>query len=59
MCLKGYVRTDADVINARCNLDTVIPAEQSLSYCGLLVYDAVYFVCMFILLFHGQGQRVV
>jgi hypothetical protein len=34
--LKGYVRTDAALINARYNLDTVIPAEQSLSYYGLL-----------------------
>ena len=58
VCLKGYVRTDASLINARYNLDTVIPAEQSLSYCGLLVHHAVYFVYMFILLFHRQGQRV-
>jgi len=53
------VRTDAALINASYNLDTVIPAEQSLSYSGLLVYDAMYFVYMFILLFHGQVQRVV
>jgi len=59
VCPKGYVRTDAALINTRYNLDTVIPAEQSLSYCGLLVYNAVCFVYMFILLFHGQGQRVV
>jgi hypothetical protein len=57
VCLKGYAGTDAALINARYNLDTVIPAELRLSYCGLLVYDAVYFVYMFMLLFLGQGQR--